>query len=69
MKPNQEITKIPEIERQNEEVETGINWDNFPKNLPSNNSYDEIHWIQKLTYSANTKKRQSLAEIQLPSFC
>jgi hypothetical protein len=69
MKPNQEITKIPEIEIQNEEFERGINWDKFPQILPSNNSSDEIHWIQKLTYSANTKKRQSLAEIQLPSFC
>jgi hypothetical protein len=67
IKPNKELEQEQEIEIENE-VDALIEWDNFPE-LPINNSYDEIHWIQKLTYSANTKKRQSLAEIQLPSFC
>jgi hypothetical protein len=65
---NPERDKGQEIERQTE-GEYLITMEHFSEEFPTINSYAETHWIKKLTYGANQKKRQSLAEIQLPSFC
>ncbi|MGL4375177.1 MAG: coiled-coil domain-containing protein [Microcoleaceae cyanobacterium] len=65
---NPEGEKGQEIERQRE-GEYLITMEPFSEELPTVNRYAETHWIKKLTYGTNQKKRQSLAEIQLPSFC
>lgn len=64
---NPEGKQGQEIERQTQGEY--ITMEPFSEELPTVNRYAETHWIKKLTYGANHKKRQSLAEIQLPSFC